>query len=257
MAQNTLQEQVRILAESILTERRKTNRNAFPTEDRIGVEHYDSRLKVVPINETNAKRMLARHSNDGYIVISPCRSNLAELGVADDDPQADVKAKQENQARVKEMERALRRAGVSYTPVYGGFIENLGDKDERNVYERSFMIYNRKKDGSPFGLENLYNFGINLAKYYNQDSFLFKEPDNPPRYITKDGEVDMEFGNDATFNDFSQEYFTDLHKNSEKHAGKKNGRPTRFTFMEAYVNPPCGSVSSRAPRSAKGEVFIY
>jgi len=241
---------------TVLNEIKENNRKSFPSDERINVSHYSENSYLVPITETNAKRMLARHSDNGYIVISPCRSNPEELGINPNDPNVEEKSKHINNERVKDFINILRKKHLSYTPVYGGFIENLGSETEKNVYEKSFMVYNRTTDGNVFGIDKLYDFGIEMSKKYNQDSFLFKKGNENPKYITKNGEIDMEFGSDATFNDFSQEYFTDLHKNSEKYKNN-GGKPTRFTFVESYVNPPCGSISSRAPRSAKGEVFIY
>ena len=34
-----------------------------------------------------------------------------------------------------------------------------------------------------------------MARKYNQDSVLVKAPGEPPRYITQNGDVDMEFFN--------------------------------------------------------------
>lgn len=230
-------------------------RLGFPLDERVNMENYESKSNVISINETNARRMLDRHGESGYIVISPCRG-CDDFGISKTDPNWKIQLKNANQPRIREFVKDLKATGYSYTPVYGGFIENFGTDNAENVYERSFMVYANRKGQADVDLKGLYDFGLAMAKKFNQDSFLFKAPGEKPKYITKNGETDMEFDGDAAFNDFAQEYFTDLHKNSEKHAGKEDGRPTRFTFLEAYVNPTSGNVAARAPRHYKGEIFI-
>ena len=176
-----------------------------------------NKADLVSINEVNAKSMLQRHGDSGFIVISPCRG-FADFKLDPNDPQSKQKLSEINNQRVREMIQQIKRSGYSYTPVYGGFIENAGTEDEENVYERSFVIYNKRRDGSESDIKKLIDFGQALAQQYNQDSFLVKARGEKPKYITQNGDVDMEFSGNTSFNDFSQEYFTDLHKNTDKYA---------------------------------------
>lgn len=248
-------EEIKEMVKEHLTEIKENVRLGFPLDERINMEDYNSKTPVVSINETNAKRMLDRHSKYGYIIISPCRG-CEEFGISKEDPQWKQKLANANQQRIKDFINILKQTEYSYTPVYGGFIENFGTDQEENVYERSFMIYAHNKQGKPSDIKGIFDFGKQMAQRYNQDSFLFKSPNEPPKYIKPNRSVDLEFSGDASFNDFSQEYFTDLHKNTQKHSNKTNGKPTRFTFMEAYINPTSENFSARAPRHFKGEVFL-
>jgi hypothetical protein len=54
--------------------------NNFLNEYREGTNNHAS---IVSINENNVKRMIATHSNNGYIVISPCRSG-SDFGIDPD-----------------------------------------------------------------------------------------------------------------------------------------------------------------------------
>lgn len=211
--------------------------------------------ELVSINEINAKTMLQRHGDSGFIVISPCRG-FADFKLDPNDPQSEQKLSEINNQRIRQMISQIKSSGYSYTPVYGGFIENAGTEDEESVYERSFVIYNKKRDGSEGDMRQLVEFGQALAQEYNQDSFLVKARGEKPKYITQNGNVDMEFSGNTSFNDFSQEYFTDLHKNTDKYA-KNNGRkPTRFSYVESYVNPAPQCYSERHVRSLNGEIFL-
>ena len=55
--------------------------------------------------------------------------------------------------------------------------------------------------------------------------------------------------------DYSQEYFTDLYKNTHNYKGSA-GKDTRFTFTECYVNPKPYNVNGRFMRDMAGEIFL-
>lgn len=226
--------------------------NNFLNEYREGTNNHAS---IVSINENNVKRMIATHSNNGYIVISPCRSG-SDFGIDPDKNQHEKeRLAQINKDRVRSMIDDIKKSGFSYTPTYGGFIENLGSDNETTVYERSFIIYNKDKNGKNCNFNDLYKLGLDLCKKYNQDSFLVQAPNENPKYIKKDGSVDFEFNGGKVFNDVSQEYFTDLHKNTHKGGDITNRKPTGFSFTEAYINPKPQCYSERHVRWLNGEVF--
>ena len=214
-----------------------------------------NKANIISINEVNAKSLISRHSKDGYIIISPCRGG-SDFGLDASISGDKEKLSNINKGRIREMVDMLKKSNYSYTPTYGGFIENQGTDKEENVYERSFVIYNRYKDGSVGDFKDLYEFGLKLSRMFNQDSFLVKAPNEKPKYITKDGNVDMEFGNDVSFNDLQQAYFTDLHKNTDKYKDMDKRTPTRFSFLESYINPAPQCYGERVSRDKMGEIFI-
>ncbi len=237
---------------SIIQENKEVKKNNFLWEYR---PYTTNNGKMVSINEVNAKTLLNRHSENGFIAISPCRG-FADFNINPNEPNAQQKLAEINNKRIKECISLIKKSGFSYTPVYGGFIENQGTENEQNVYERSFIIYNNKKGGETPDFKELYNFGIDLARRYNQDSVLVKAPGEPPRYITQNGDIDMEFSGKTSFNDLSQEYFTDLHKNTDKFDDMSNRKPTRFSYVESYINPAPQCYSESHTRSLNGEIFI-
>lgn len=210
---------------------------------------------MVSINEVNAKSMIDRHSKDGYIIISPCRGG-ADFGLNTNNPMEKQKLAQINKERILNLIKQIKESGYSYTPVYGGFIENKGTPDEENVYERSFIVYNHDRKGNVGDFEKLKTMALKWCKEFNQDSVLVKEPGQPPRYLTKTGDVDMEFTGDTAFNDYAQEYFTDLHKNTHKYKDEDGRTPTRFSFTEAYINPQPQCLSEAHSRFLSNEVFL-
>lgn len=237
---------------SILQENKGVKKNNFLWEFR---PHTTNNGKMISINEVNAKSMLDRHSENGFIAISPCRG-YTDFDIDPSEPNASQKLSEINNQRIKECIRLIKESGFSYTPVYGGFIENKGTDDEQNVYERSFIVYNNKRGGEVPYFKELYDFGIELARRYNQDSVLVKATGESPRYITQNGDVDMEFTGKTTFNDLSQEYFTDMHKNTDKFKNIKDRKPTRFSYVECYINPSPQCLSEAHTRAINGEVFI-
>lgn len=218
-------------------------------------ENTKNNGKLVSINENNIKRIISKHSDNGYVVISPCRGG-SDFGLNPKNSKYESdKLAQINRKRVKSMINDIKQTGFSYTPTYGGFIENFGTDQEENVYERSFIVYNKDKFGNDCDFNDLFNFAIDMCRKYNQESVLVQAPGDKPKYIKQDGSIDYEFDGGKVFNDISQEYFTDLHKNTNKNGDISGRKPTRVSFTEAYVNPKPQCYSERHVRWANGEVF--
>lgn len=180
------------------------------------------------LNEVKLSRIIKHHFNNGFILIS------SDRGERTDD---------QNDEMFKQLKKDVRDAGYSYILVYGGFIENKDKPNQREVEERTLLVPNKKFH---VGFESeIYKLGVDLAKKYNQESFLYK-PGNKSYYITPDGKVDMEF-DDYTLNDATQTYFTKLHKSKSK-------VDRRITFEGIYVHGEPHCVSEAATRY--GEIFI-
>ena len=219
------------------------------------IRETENNAPMVSLNEINAKSLIDRHTKDGYVIISPCRGG-ADFGIDTNNPKDKEKLASINNERIKELIELIKDSGFSYTPVYGGFIENVGTPQEENVYERSFVVYPFDRKGVLQDFADLKDFAIAMANRFNQDSVLVCEPNGTPAYINKSGEVDFELGNNVEFNDLSQTYFTDLHKNTDKFGNISNRKSTRFSFTECYINPAPQCYSERYSRDMSGEIFL-
>lgn len=62
--------------------------------------HTTNNGKLVSINEVNVKSMLDRHSENGFIAISPCRG-YADFGIDTSEPNAQQKLDEINNKRIK------------------------------------------------------------------------------------------------------------------------------------------------------------
>ena len=192
---------------------------------------YEDR-KLEPFNEA-LYQLLDKHSENGYIIVSLCND--------EDDC-------------VRKLITIFKKSPWSYMPVYGGFIENKGKVNETVVYEKSFMIFNYDKKGNPNKLDDLFNFGVELSKKFNQDSFLYHEPGKKPTYY-KYGKHISVFSDKMKFNDYAEMYFTDLHKNTHEYSGIA-AKVTRFKFIGCYANPKPQVVCTRFMRDKAGEIFL-
>ena len=192
---------------------------------------YEDR-KLEPFNEA-LYQLLDKHSENGYIIVSLCND--------EDDC-------------VRKLITILKKSPWSYMPVYGGFIENKGKENETVVYEKSFMIFNYDKKGSPNKLDDLFNFGVELSKKFNQDSFLYHEPGKKPTYY-KYGKHISVFSDKMKFNDYAEMYFTGLHQNTHEYSGIP-AKVTRFKFIGCYANPKPQVVCTRFMRDKAGEIFL-
>lgn len=192
-------------------------------------------------------RLLGKHTKNGYMIISSYRGG-------------DEKTQEENKRDFEELKKDVRRGGFSFVPVYGGFIENLGEVDEREVREPALFVPNYKVASISFYDDDnaLKDLGIMLSKKYNQDAFLFIPlgDDENAYYINKDGEVDMSFSG-KTINDLSQMYFIELVKTPYK-TGKLGGygkSSKRYSFTENLFvqNSP---IDLNEARNRYGELFF-
>lgn len=185
---------------------------------------------LVNINENRAKQLLDRYSSYGFIVIG--------CGDSDFD-------------RIKEMISTIKSRKYSYMPIYGSFRENIGEENETQTFEKSFVIfnYNNKKQVKTDEFSELLDFAMELAQQFNQDSFLYCEPNKNLKYVKTDGAIIAEYENCIAFNDLTKEYWTDLQQNRLQ-------QPTQSTFTGCYINPAPQCYSERHVRYLTGEIFI-
>ena len=185
---------------------------------------------LVNINENRAKQKLDRYSGYGFIVIS--------YGNSDFD-------------RIKEMISTIKSRKYSYMPIYGSFSENIGEENEIQTFEKSFVIfnYNNKKQVKTDDFSELLDFAMELAQRFEQDSFLCCGPEKNPKYVKTDGTIIAEYENGIVFNDLTKEYWIDLHKN-------RCGELTQSIFTGCYINPAPQCYSERHVRYLTGEIFV-
>ena len=185
---------------------------------------------LVNITNSRAKQLLDKHSTYGFIVIG--------YGNSDFD-------------KIKEMISTIKSRKYSYMPIYGSFRENIGEENETQTFEKSLVIFNydNKQHCEVGKFSELFDFAIDLAQQFNQDSFLYCEPNKNLKYVKTDGTTIAEYKTDTPFNDLTKEYWTDLHQN-------RHQPPTQSTFTGCYINPAPQCYSERHVRYLKGEIFI-
>ena len=192
--------------------------------------HTCNNAPLVNITNSRAKQLLDKHSTYGFIVIG--------YGDSDFD-------------RIKEMISTVKSRKYSYMPIYGSFNENPGDENETQTFEKSFVIfnYNNKQHCEVGKFSELFDFAIELAQRFEQDSFLCCEPEKNPKYVKTDGTIIAEYENGIAFNDLTKEYWIDLHRN-------RGGELTQSTFTGCYINPAPQCYSERHVRYLTGEIFV-
>ena len=212
------------------------------------------------LDETTMTALQGKYNREGFIVITSDRTCAAEMGLpyGSQCPEDKEMAQQEKNLENREIfKRQIRDAGFGFTPTLGGYKEKI-EKDGKVSFvdtdrpEHSFLIMARN-DQPGLDYESLKDFGIEMAKMYNQDSFFFKPPDSVDAnsyYIMQDGSVDMAFSG-RTYGDEDQEYYTQLAKGSEKHDPKK-----RFTALPEGLMFPLPPLSAAEARSRRGEIFV-
>jgi hypothetical protein len=211
---------------------------------------------LVILNEISVQRLLGKHSNNGYIIISASRGIKNEWSEQEKQEQRRL-----NNENYQKLLSSIKDSGFSFIPVYGGFVENLGEKDERQVYEKSFIVLNFDRNGNEMDFNELYKKGLEWANEYNQDSFLSKSPDSTPEYVDREGNVEMKFGGDLKINDLTQQYFTDFVKSKQlgqqtNTKGDPMSREHRITFEGVFINPGPATLNERIVRDHLNELFL-
>lgn len=205
----------------------------------------DKNCAPVLIEGITVDRLMKKHGDNGYVILSANRS--------DEDENYNTKA---TQSLIKD----LKSSGFSYLPSYGGY---HGSDDVMDSYEPSFIVFNYNGKGEPQDWNELYSFALEMCGKYNQDSVYVNAPGEAPNYLDRNGEkVNSHSSRNYVKNDLNQEYYTSLSSPKEIEDNMSKGLQVggRFTSdiqfeNRMYVNPmPC-QLSERMRR--KGEVMIW
>ena len=213
------------------------------------------------LDETTMKALQGKYNEQGFIVLTPDRTCRAEKKLPEGEfcsPEEEAAQELTNKKNREEMKQLIRAAGWGFTPTLGGYKEQIIDPDgkmrkvDTDKPEHSFLIM-AKNESSRLNHKELRNFGIEMARKYNQDSFFYKPPDSVDTnsyYIDQDGNVDLKFSG-RTYGDLSQDYYTQLAKGTEKHHPEK-----RFTALPESLMFPLPPLNATDARNRRGEIFV-
>jgi len=197
-------------------------------------------LKKINLHETTLDKMLSTHTDAGYVIISASRGEFDYL---------------ENSRRSKKLQADIDSSGLSYIPVWGGFVETNAETGEKQeVKEKSYVITNFKRGSTqPLkGSEDLKELGTVLCQKYDQESFLYK-PQGPSKkafYLTASGGIDGSFSASSPTT-AADVYFTNLKKARSK---SKNGKS--FTYREGIIYMAQSPATLYEARRRRGEMFF-
>lgn len=218
-----------------------------------------------PISEANLNR-IKKHGESGMIIISANRSD-----VHSDNPNCDLTSEYEQwlnnsgaehseatasmwlRQRNKEAEKALldsiKRSGLSYTPVYGGYHGEDGVVDS---YEPSFIVYAKGRNGEDVPFNYVYDMALKWCGDFSQESVYVQAPGEAPVYLDKDGnQCNSSSSKDFKYNRDDEMFYTTTKRDKTK--------PQRFTAdirFESYYRKGVSSYTERMRRSQSGEFFL-
>ena len=214
------------------------------------------------LTETNVERMLSKHKDAGYIVLSAYRNSNTE---------------QENNIDTKQLKKDINNSGYSFIPVWGAYAEDPEEEGAERPQvqtEKSFIITNFPK-GSKVPNETtdeLFSLGKNLAGKYNQDSFLYVPSEGSKLYngedlaywIDRNGKiVDEPFKSVSPTKD-ADEFFSRISKSHRDVIDYKNKegdiepskRDKSFTYEGVLYLANTFNSMNEAQSWRKGEKFI-
>lgn len=167
------------------------------------------------ILETNLTRMFEEGFELGFILISACRGSEDLMNKPRNelsDKEKDL-FKRLNNERTNNLKKNIKSQHLTFNEVDGGYIEKTGE----TVIESSFFIYNYDYTiDEPLYWQDFLNLGKLWCKKYNQDSFLWFDPQTQsihkgkiaPCYLDRDGRMVSNSFYGKIYNDMEQEYFT-------------------------------------------------
>ena len=209
-----------------------------------------------PITESSVNRIINKHGKEGMAIISANRSSGGDKSEKDRNETNRI-----NKKNTKDLIKDIKASGFSYIPVYGGY---RGTDDVIDDYEPSFIITAFNRDGDKQEINKLYNFAIEMCGKYNQDSILFKAPNEAPNYYDKNGvKINTSSSNNTITNDLTQEFFTSLIK-TQNIDNDNPERSKRFTYdiqfegksYGIYLNPGPATYNERVRRRGCGELLV-
>ena len=226
------------------------------------VQEGKKSFSLQKLNETTMAALQGKYMENGFVVLTSDRSCHAELGIPYGEPcpeREEYFFKQNNIENREVLKRWVRSKGYGYTPVYGGFKEEIKDESGEVIGkvdspepEHSLLIMARNDKESTNYL-SLKDLAKEICEVFNQDAFFYKPPsseDTNAYFIDKDGKVDMKFSN-FVFGDLQQDYFTQLAKGKEKRQSSK-----RFSAIPEGLYVPKPPLSAVEARERRGEIFI-
>jgi len=202
------------------------------------------------LNEDKIDRLLNVHEKNGYIIISACREDWDEKNPENN--------KTINKQKTRELQSDIHKAGYTFTPVYGGSLEEIDGKKVSVPGETSMIVYNSGKDGKALDINKIFEFGKALTKKYNQYSFYFKKPGEKPIWADRNGKTVTTFKENLKIaraaKEATEKYYTDFNNPKKVDAGKLK----RFSALEEeiYFNPPASSFAERRARETSGEIIL-
>lgn len=230
----------------------------------------------VLITEKSLNRLLGKHYNEGFVILSACRKKyykdgsyvdynddgkwylvqngkVTNIECADSDFLSDSKRDALNNKKTEELKKDIISSGYSFLPVYGGYPEEGADgEDKEHVYEKSFVVFCFNRKGNPIDINDVIKDCKKWCVKYWQDSILINDKKSNPYYWKrKTNSKGLEFSSDISdwdINDVLQDYFTAL-----KPYKKNVGSPQRFS-MEMYTNVQPSSPYYEMERVYKGEL---
>tara|TARA_B100000700_G_scaffold307170_1_gene383281 strand:- start:1979 stop:2659 length:681 start_codon:yes stop_codon:yes gene_type:complete len=183
-----------------------------------GWRKYSESIEWIPLTEAKLARVMTKYMENGFIIITSDRTCNAEMGrkctQEEESEQASI-----NKQNYQDLVADARTSGFGYIPALGGYKEKITDPEtgqettvDTEKPENSIIIVSRGD------IAALKDFGLKIAKKYNQDSFFFKPPneeDEGAYYLKQDGSVDMSFSSFKP-EDIEQEFYTQLKKDKRR-----------------------------------------
>jgi len=226
--------------------------NVIKEEKRLN-EFVETYYGFKKLNETSINRIL-EHRKEGFVILSASRRE-GDYGepfyVSTEEEKIQAIAKKIKEKN-NELKNDIIKKGFAFTPTLGGYKE-----EGQDVFELSFIVYSRDKQGNEIPFINLYRFALEECEKFNQDCVYIQEPCEkgelvPPYYADRDGnKVNKSSSNKVKINREEEPYFTTIKR--DKNA--KQRFSSDIVFENKFVPSKCGMIKKMMMES-EGVIFV-
>jgi len=206
------------------------------------IEKYN----LVKVDEHILNNMFSNYSENGFIIIS-----------FENDKITDPKERHEQFIKFKRDEVGFKRR-YSYISVFGGYTEinpDTGEKREATSFVKALLVINYEflRNNIPYTEDKLKEIGVELAKEYNQEFFLYKPKGNDTiAYFINANDYVIDFFTSVSIYKMIEKYFLNFFQSKNKEKINKG-----FSYVIEFYFPNTPRNAAEGFSMARyGEEFI-
>lgn len=171
---------------------------------------------MIELEEANLGRLVSHQRQYDICMISASRSENTS---------------QQNNKKTEELESIVRGLGYGFIQLFGGYTENYGTPEAKDVYESSLCVISTDKEHSEIFERQMFM----LCRKYKQEAILLSTTNYPIAWYNGNKERISEIKNKLSLSDLSQG-FSKIHGTKFAFIGEKDQIKKESTLKSMFRN---------------------